>query len=89
MVVSDRTFIEHGAENLHLDPQKAAERLDEALSRTHRHKEGERAASPLTLWSGLGLVIRGVDRALATSNAAHKGRMFYGIGVSESIIVAA
>ena len=29
MVVSDRTFIEHGAENLHLDPQKAAERLDE------------------------------------------------------------
>jgi hypothetical protein len=31
MVVSGRTSIERGAENLHLDPQKAAERLDERL----------------------------------------------------------
>jgi len=31
MVVSGRTFIEKGAENLHLDPLKAAERLDERL----------------------------------------------------------
>jgi hypothetical protein len=30
-VVSGKTFIERGAENLHLDPQKAAERLDERL----------------------------------------------------------
>lgn len=31
MVVSGRTFIEKGAENLHLDPEKAAARLDERL----------------------------------------------------------
>jgi uncharacterized protein len=31
MVVSGTTFIEKGAENLHLDPQKAVERLDERL----------------------------------------------------------
>jgi uncharacterized protein len=31
MVVSGRTFIERGAENVRLDPQKAAERLDERL----------------------------------------------------------
>lgn len=30
-VVSGKTFIERGAENLHLDPQKAAKRLDERL----------------------------------------------------------
>ena len=30
-VVSGKTFIERGAENLHLDPKKAAERLDERL----------------------------------------------------------
>jgi len=30
-VVSGKTFIEKGAENLHLDPQRAAERLDERL----------------------------------------------------------
>ena len=30
-VVSGRTFIERGADNLHLDPAKAAERLDERL----------------------------------------------------------
>jgi hypothetical protein len=30
-VVSGRTFIERGAENLHLDPEKAASRLDERL----------------------------------------------------------
>lgn len=31
MVVSGRTFIERGAENMRLDPQKAAEQLDERL----------------------------------------------------------
>ena len=31
MVVSGRTFIEKGAELIHLDPQKAAEELDERL----------------------------------------------------------
>jgi pimeloyl-ACP methyl ester carboxylesterase len=31
MVVSGKTFIERGAENMHLDPVKAAERLDERL----------------------------------------------------------
>jgi pimeloyl-ACP methyl ester carboxylesterase len=30
-VVSGRTFIERGAENLHLDPEKAAQQLDERL----------------------------------------------------------
>jgi hypothetical protein len=30
-VVSGRTFIERGAENVHMDPQKAAERLDERV----------------------------------------------------------
>jgi uncharacterized protein len=30
-VVSGRTFIERGAENLHLDPEKAARRLDERV----------------------------------------------------------
>jgi hypothetical protein len=30
-VVSGKTFIERGAENLHLDPEKAARRLDERV----------------------------------------------------------
>ena len=30
-VVSGRTFIERGAENLHLDPEKTADQLDERL----------------------------------------------------------
>jgi hypothetical protein len=75
MGVSDRTFIEHCAENLHLDPEGSRE-TGRALSRTHRHKEAE---------PGLGTAIRSVDRALGTSNALSETNFTTGCALLRSV----